>query len=74
MRGIEIPRGDVTKMPVIGTIVTKAMFGFPEVEEQVVAITEEGTMYVLNKWHKPGVPQLRHAEVVKEYRPKVQES
>lgn len=67
--------GDVTKMPVIGKITT-APFKWgehviPGDTDDVVEVleTEKGKIYVINKWNKPGVPQLVHEDMVEKYEP-----
>ncbi len=69
--------GDVTKMPIIGTITTLP-FSFAEIEipaatEDVVEIIEAPNnkkCYVINRWNKPRVPQLVHEDMVAKYEPK----
>ena len=70
---------NVEKVPVIGELTTielsvhigQSVKVWPSETEQVVEILEEptGKIYILNKWHKPGVPQIRHEQLVKSYTP-----
>jgi len=73
---------DVEKRPVIGTITTKSetyevmrngkndSITIPEVDMDVVEVLKNraGVTYVINKWYKPGVPQLVHEDMVKEFK------
>ena len=69
--GIAWSGKDPTKAPVIGKIITKAMdlggFRMEYEEYEVVEITGDGQIYVVNSWYKPGVPQLIHKQMVDEY-------
>lgn len=64
--------------PVIGKIFTKELefqitdgrtIKLPPEELDVVSIIDDkaGKVYVINKWYKPGVPQLVHDKMVKRY-------
>jgi hypothetical protein len=44
-------------------------YNFPSKEYDVVEIVENGTIYVVNSWHKPKMPQLIHKDLVQEYIP-----
>lgn len=74
MNGIIIPAGDVTKMPVIGKVLTVDItatgtreVNIPGKWFDVVALVEDGTIYVRNEWYKPGVPCILHKDLVKEF-------
>jgi hypothetical protein len=60
-----------TKEPIIGYITTKPMeFGewkYPSEKLPVVEITDDSNVYIVNKWFKPGVPQVVHKELVEKY-------
>lgn len=69
--------GDVTKMPVIGTVTTVEMdfdgLKIPSETDEVVEIIEAPNgkkCYVINRWNKPRVPQLIHEDMVEKYEPK----
>jgi len=69
--------GNVTKMPVIGTITTLPMefgdFKIAAGTEEVVEIIDAPNgkkCYVCNRWNKPGIPQLVHEDMVEKYEPK----
>lgn len=71
---IEYSGEDVTRMPVIGTVITKPIGPFDEAEYDVVEIIEDPNgkeIYVCNKWYKEykRIPQLIHSDLVKEYIP-----
>ena len=71
---LEYSGEDVTKMPVIGMVITKPIGPFEEAEYDVVEIIEDPSgrdIYVCNKWYKEykRIPQLIHSELVKEYIP-----
>jgi len=71
---LEYSGEDVTKMPVIGKVITKAIGPFEEAEYDVVEIIDDMNgreIYVCNKWYKEykRIPQLIHSELVKEYIP-----
>ena len=71
--------GDVTKMPVIGSLVTRKMtfktgdseHVIPEDNYDVVEIVEDAgkKYYIINKWHKEHkrIPLVIHEDLVKEY-------
>ncbi len=66
--------GDVTKMPIIGSITTNAIGPFDEADYDIVEIieTEDGKrVYVCNRWYKEykRIPQIIHSDLVKEYVP-----
>jgi len=67
--------GDVTKMPIIGTLKTKEFtWGdriIPGETENVVEIIKDKgmTIYVLDRWNKGRTPQLIHEDMVEEYTP-----
>jgi hypothetical protein len=70
---------NVEKVPVIGQITTipmmltggKSVINYPPETLQVVEIidTKTGLVYVINKWYKPGVPQIVHSGIVESYTP-----
>lgn len=71
---IEYSGEDVTRMPVIGTVITKPIGPFDEAEYDVVEIIDDPDgkeIYVCNKWYKEykRIPQLIHSDLVKEYIP-----
>lgn len=64
--------GDVTKMPIIGKVITIPIGPFDEAAYDVVEIindTKGNPVYVCNFWYKEHkkIPQLIHSELVKEY-------
>jgi hypothetical protein len=70
--------GDVTKMPIIGTISTVSIpsLGMRGESYDIVEIVETenkngdiNCIYVVNEWYKPGVPQLIHGDMVKKFEP-----
>lgn len=70
MKPLTYSGGDVTKMPVIGTILTKKVGPFKAETLKVVEIIEgNGTIYVLDRWYKPGIPNLVHEQLVDKYNP-----
>lgn len=68
--------GDVEKMPIIGTLVTRELkmgeHVIPSAMYNVVEIIEDtnGEIYVVDKWYKSRVPQLIHVNLVEKYTPK----
>jgi hypothetical protein len=67
---------DVSKMPIIGKVVTKpmtrSMGNFPPTEYDIVEIIkgrDDKDIYVANFWYKPGIPQLIHSELVDKWIP-----
>jgi hypothetical protein len=65
---------DVTKMPIIGKVITHPIGPFDEGEYDVVEIIDapDGKdIYVCNKWYKEykRIPQIIHSDLVKEYIP-----
>jgi hypothetical protein len=66
--------GDVTKMPIIGKVITNPIGPFDEASYDVVEIIEDPNgqpVYVCNFWYKEWkkIPQLIHSTLVKEYNP-----
>ena len=64
---------DVTRMPIIGRILTKKMEPFEECIYNVVEIIKDpkiGDVYVCNFWYKPRVPQIIHSSMVEKFEPK----
>ena len=65
--------GDVTKMPIIGKIITKPVGPFESGEYNVVEIIKDNVdrdIYVVNQWYKEGrVPNIIHSEMVEEFIP-----
>lgn len=63
--------GDVTKMPIIGKIITNPVGSFESAEYNVVEIIKDNNdrdIYVINQWYKEGrVPNLIHSLLVKEF-------
>ena len=72
-RTLSYSGGDVTKMPIIGKIVTKPIGPFESGEYDIVEIieTEKGPIYVANMWYKEHkrIPQLIHSELAQEFIP-----
>ena len=66
---------DVTKMPIIGYVTTVPLkwgdHKIPSEREAVVSIVDEpsGKIYILNKWYKSGVPQIRHEAMIEKFEP-----
>jgi hypothetical protein len=65
--------GDVTKMKVIGEIITEPMHGEAPKKYNVVEIIPAGNndncIYVINKWYKSNTPQLIHSAMVSRFTP-----
>jgi hypothetical protein len=70
--------GDVTRMPIIGKVITKPIGPFESGEYDIVEVieSEKGPIYVANMWYKEWkrIPQLIHSELVDEYIPVSNES
>ena len=62
---------DVTKMPIIGRILTKKIGPFEECIYNVVEIINNGEVYVCNFWYKPNTPQLIHSSIVEKFEPRM---
>lgn len=73
IEGIHWSGKDPTRAEIIGKLITKPMsfgeYNFPSKEYDVVEIVENGTIYIVNSWHKPGIPQLIHKDLVQKYIP-----
>lgn len=74
MKGITWSGGDVEMMPIIGFAETKpislgSLGYFPGKQEAVVEIAENGEIYILNTWYKPGVPRVLHKSMVFHWEP-----
>jgi hypothetical protein len=71
---IEYSGGDVTKMPIIGKVITKPIEPFEPAEYDIVEVIESRghKIYVANFWYKEWkkIPQLIHSELVSEWIPK----
>ena len=67
--------GDVTRMPVIGEIITEPMHGESPMRYDVVEIIPAGNknncIYVINKWYKSNTPQLIHSAMVDRFEPRL---
>jgi hypothetical protein len=72
-RPLSYSGGDVTKMPIIGKIITKPVGPFESGEYNVVEIIKDDVdrdIYVVNQWYKEGrVPNIIHSEMVDEFIP-----
>lgn len=72
-RPLSYSGGDVTKMPIIGKIITKPVGPFESGEYNVVEIIKDNQdrdIYVVNQWYKEGrVPNIVHSEMVEEFIP-----
>ena len=72
-RPLSYSGGDVTKMPIIGKIITKPVGPFESAEYNVVEIIKDNVdrdVYVVNQWYKEGrVPNIIHSEMVEEFIP-----
>ena len=72
-RPLSYSGGDVTKMPIIGKIITKPVGPFESGEYNVVEIIKDDIdrdIYVVNQWYKEGrVPNIIHSEMVEEFIP-----
>ena len=68
---IEWSGGDVTRMPIIGRVITKPVGPFESGTYDIVEILDSpsGRIYIANRWYKRGVPQLIHQELVSEFIP-----
>ena len=63
---------DVTKMPIIGKVVTKPIGPYPSAEYDVVEIIKDNNnqeVYICNFWYKEWkrIPQLIHSELVERF-------
>ena len=72
--GLEYSGRDVTKLPVIGRVITHPIGPYGEGEENVVEIikgTNDQDIYVTDKWYKEyrRIPLIIHSKLVKEYIP-----
>lgn len=72
-RPLSYSGGDVTKMPIIGKIITKPVGPFESGEYNVVEIIKDDfdrDIYVVNQWYKEErVPNIIHSEMVEEFIP-----
>jgi len=72
-RPLSYSGGDVTKMPIIGKIITKPVGPFESGEYNVVEIIKDDVdrdIYVVNQWYKEGrVPNIIHSEMVEKFIP-----
>lgn len=71
---LEYSGEDVTKMPVIGKVITHAIGPFDEGSYDIVEIIQDPSgkdIYICNTWYKEykKIPQLIHSDLVKEYIP-----
>ncbi len=70
---LEYSGEDVTRMPIIGKVITRAIGPFEEAEYDVVEIinSQGKDIYVCNRWYKEyrRIPQLIHSDLVKDYIP-----
>jgi hypothetical protein len=69
---LEYSGSDVTKMPIIGKIITRPIGPFDRHEYNVVEIIKDRNgldIYVVDKWYKRRIPQIIHSELVEEYIP-----
>lgn len=65
--GIRWSGKDPTKAPIIGKILTRRI---GEENPSIMEVVEvNGPYYIINKWYKPGVPQIVHADQVGHYIP-----
>jgi len=73
MNGIPWSGRNVEFLPIIGILITKPLkFGdstFPSTEYEIVEISDDGEIYITNKWYKSGVPQIIHKDLVATYEP-----
>lgn len=67
--------GDVTRMSIIGKVITHPIGSYGPSEYDIVEIIDSpnGKIYVANMWYKEWkrIPQLIHSQLVQEYIPKV---
>jgi hypothetical protein len=71
-RSLGYSGGDVTKMPIIGSVITKAIGHFSEGYYDIVEVIQDAQgkeIYIANSWYKSGVPQLIHSDLVKQFNP-----
>ena len=74
--GIRYSGKDVTKMPILGTIKTKEIkWGRHTIASTTMDVVEvienDGKrIYVIDKWYKPGIPQIVSDDMVETYEPK----
>lgn len=72
--GLEYSGRDITKLPVIGMVITHPIGPYGEGEENVVEIIKGNNgedIYVTDKWYKEykRIPLIIHSKLVKEYIP-----
>ena len=70
--GIRYSGKDVTKMPIIGKVITEEIGPYESTTMDIVEIIddESGKIYVANTWYKEGrVPQIIHENLIKEFIP-----
>ena len=72
--GLEYSGRDITKLPVIGKVITHPIGPYGEGEENVVEIIKGNNgedIYVTDKWYKEykRIPLIIHSKLVKEYIP-----
>ena len=68
---------DVTKMPVIGKLMSKPIEHFDGAEYNVVEIIEledDKKIYVCDFWYKRNTPQIIHSDMVEKYTPIINEN
>ena len=71
-RGIPWSGKDPTKQPIIGKIMTRRIpFGDDRImKSEILKVVEKyDDYYIINKWYKPGVPQIVHDRMVYHYIP-----
>ena len=65
--GIQWSGKDPTKAPIIGKILTRRIEGMEPQIMEVVEIVND--IYIINKWYKPGTPQIVHEDMVGHFIP-----
>lgn len=71
-RSLGYSGGDVTKMPIIGSVITKSIGPFDEGYYDIVEVIQDPQgkeIYIANSWYKQEVPQLIHSDLVKQFNP-----
>lgn len=74
IKGIGWSGIDVESAPIIGKIITLPLdlgkWQIPSETLNVVEITEDGDIFITDKWYKRGVPQIVHAKMVEKFIPR----
>jgi len=69
--GISWSGKDPTRSPIIGKILTRRInLGDRIMEPEILPVVEiSNDVYIINRWYKPGVPQIVHSNMVNHFIP-----